>query len=1143
MPHLPTIQHHLDTIGQPGTLHNLFCHVLNWRVLTGNDQPLPACGANNEDLTAHPVAQPGGIPVFRIDWPAAHLPTTTRRRQISRLLLPKARQHLLCYLTQDGQQLSIVWAHERSGQQLELRTLTYETGTPARTTLERLAILGFPREEMETTGEIARATVIERINQAFDVDALKHQFFTRYRTCFEAVEQGISGLQDRDARRLFCQQLFNRLLFVAFLERKGWLTFDGRKDYLRTLWQAHQQEQRSNPQANFYQHRLKPLFFAALNSADNTTREASSQQTAQAARIGQVPYLNGDLFAEDENDNNPAIVVPDAVLAEVITDLCSTFNFTLSESTPFDIEVAVDPAMLGKVFEELVTGRHESGSYYTPRAVVAFMCREALKGYLATRLPDEPAETIACFVDEHRADTLHNPSATLEALRSIRVCDPACGSGAYLLGMLHELVTLRLALCTTFHLDALIPPCSSDDGLNAETQRRRDTEMQRCKESTLWSSVVTCGHLWFNSLSESGMTMYERKLEIIQTNLYGVDLDPFAVHIARLRLWLALMVEYEGDAPPPLPNLNDRLKVGDSLTAPIYADVAVFSPGNTRIPNPSPRRSTLLEKSGQGLAQRRKDAKVRAGDGFSQPSRGKEGFSERPFSPREDSVGKGEIGNGETWEREHLSNAGEPPALPGFLTETGDFDITLPQAQGFDWQVAFAEVFAAGGFDVVITNPPYVRHEAIGSTKSLLRKRYADSVEGKSDLYVFFYVRAVQILRPGGMHVFVCSNSWLDVSYGGKLQKYLLEHTHIHAIYESVVEQQFATADVNTIISVIQKGKASDEATTRFVRYHVPCEQITHAPQQQQVLTRTQRELWQDGQKQPGVYTGHKWGSIYLRAPDIYGTILQKMSQLLLPLDNMLSLRYGIKPGAVKFFFLPREKARHNGIEAEFLCPIITTSQSLRSMYVHADKLLFSCQRSKQELQGTRALDYIHHGEAQNIHLGSSVKKNRPFWYSLNAQPFHFLFFRFWDKRFWTPLAQDSLCCSDNFLYGIAQKHEPLALAGLLNNTFHSLQLEIMGRTSQGQGVLNTYGTEYSHMRVINPAAIDKASLTTAFLAVANRPVLPIFEEIQQADRRALDAIVFDAMELTQGERDGVYEALLQKVTFRLQRAQRSRKR
>ena len=466
-----------------------------------------------------------------------------------------------------------------------------------------------------------------------------------------------------------------------------------------------------------------------------------------------------------------------------------------------------------------------------------------------------------------------------------------------------------------------------------------------------------------------------------------------------------------------------------------------------------------------------------------------------------------------------------------------------PQVQGFDWQVAFAEVFAAGGFDVVITNPPYVRHEAIGSTKPLLRKNYAESVEGKSDLYVFFYVRAVQLLRPGGMHVFICSNSWLDVQYGGKLQKYLLEHTHIHAIYESAIERQFATADVNTIISIIQKGRAADDAITRFVRYHVPFEQLSHTPQPHHVITRTQSELWQDGQKQQGTYAGHKWGSIYLRAPDIYWTIVQRNTRLLLPLDDMLTLRYGIKPGAIKFFFLSRKEAQHYDIEAEFLCPVITTSQNLHGMDAQADKLLFFCHQSKQELQGTHALAYIHHGEAQNIHRGSSVKKNRPFWYSLNARPFHFLFFRFWDKRFWTPFAQDSLCCSDNFLYGIAQKHAPLLLAGLLNTTFYYLQIEIMGRTSQGQGVLNTYGPEYSSIQVLNPAAIDQASLTNAFLAVANRPVLPVFDEVQQADRRALDAIVFAALGLTQGERDGVYEALLQKVTFRLQRAQRSRKR
>ena len=195
------------------------------------------------------------------------------------------------------------------------------------------------------------------------------------------------------------------------------------------------------------------------------------------------------------------------------------------ESTPFDIEVAVDPEMLGKVFEELVTGRHDSGSYYTPRPVVSFMCREALKGYLEGCDTGLTTAEIATFVDERESSGLPLASApkVAEALAEVTVVDPACGSGAYLLGMMQELVDLQSAL--------------------------------------------------YNVEADTG-GLYDLKLHIIQRNLYGVDNDEFAVNIAMLRLWLSLAIEYEGDKPEPLPNLEFKIVCEDSLLGPDPAELS-----------------------------------------------------------------------------------------------------------------------------------------------------------------------------------------------------------------------------------------------------------------------------------------------------------------------------------------------------------------------------------------------------------------------------------------------------------------------------------------------------------------------------------------------------------------------------------------
>ncbi|GIV10517.1 MAG: hypothetical protein KatS3mg020_0008 [Fimbriimonadales bacterium] len=407
------------------------------------------------------------------------------------------------------------------------------------------------------------------------------------------------------------------------------------------------------------------------------------------------------------------------------------------------------------------------------------MCREALKGYLQTHT-GETEQSIAQFVEQRDASTLKNPEKVLDALRQVRVCDPACGSGAYLLGMLHELLELRAALFE---------------------QKRLDPH-----------------------------TLYQRKLEIIQRNLYGVDIDPFAVEIARLRLWLSLVVDDtrnpldDPDADVSLPNLDFKIEAGDSLLAP--------DPQGGQ--QPDMFRIQQIEE-----LERLKGDYMRAHSDE----------EKRQLRQQIDQL------------RKEIRQWAHPKG----------------GVEGFDWRVEFAEVFKDGGFDIIVANPPYVRQEQINkAVKAKLLAFYPDAAEGRSDLYVYFYARGVQLLKPNGMHVFVCSNSWLDVGFGGKLQRYLLQQAHLQVIYDSALERQFASADVNTIISILRKGRPSDDAPTRFVRLNAPFEQAVVDPQHQRVIVRTRAALWQAGLNEQGVYEGDKWGGKYLRAPDIYFTILER---------------------------------------------------------------------------------------------------------------------------------------------------------------------------------------------------------------------------------------------------------------------------
>ena len=280
---------------------------------------------------------------------------------------------LLLFTNRDGDQLHII-KPDLAGSRPRLQRIVAHKDRRERTVAQQIANM------WDNYGNRGK-TIGEAIDIAFSVEPVTKEFFETYREIFEEAEASIIGFgeseADQEDKHLFTQTLFNRLMFVYFLSRKGWLKFNGDTDYLNALWRDHQ----SLPShGSFYTTRLRPLFFSGLNNPNSMDSTGGL-----ATLVGEVPFLNGGLFEETDLDSREGITVPDETIERILSGLFDKFNFTVMESTPFDVEVAVDPEMLGKVFEELVTGRHDSGAYYTPRPVVSFMCREALKGYLEGR--------------------------------------------------------------------------------------------------------------------------------------------------------------------------------------------------------------------------------------------------------------------------------------------------------------------------------------------------------------------------------------------------------------------------------------------------------------------------------------------------------------------------------------------------------------------------------------------------------------------------------------------------------------------------------------------------------------------------------------------------------------------------------------
>ena len=932
------------------------------------------------------------------------------------------RYPLLVFTLPDGSGVQFVTGNPSPGDRYRLRDIIRVTAywnSSNRTALGCLDRVG---------SAIASGGVPQRaFRDGFNVQPVTDEFFKDYKTAYDdAVARLSAGMARTDAEQ-FTQTLFNRLLFIHFVSRKGWLRFNGSADYLNALWHDYQA---TPSETNFYRGRLSTLFFAGLNNPQSLDLMRDNPTLHSA--IGDVPFLNGGLFEETSLDRRAVSAVPDEAIAPLLTNLFHRYNFTVMEATPLDTEVAVDPEMLGKLFEETVNERHSNGAYYTPRPVVAFMCREAIKGYLSGQnIAGLDDAKIADLVDRRNPDAI-TPQQALEianAISSMKAVDPACGSGAFLLGMLQEILALN-------------------------------------------DSLFRAGH--------TAESLYRQKLDIITNNIYGADKDALAVSTAMLRLWLSLAVDYDGAGPPePLPNLDLKLVAGDAIAG----------------PDPQQLDFTLQSIVESGLQKDIADYTTAQGQ------------QKATLKQRVDDTKK-EL-------RDNMKSA-----APAGVVE---------------WRIDFADVMLNGGFDVVIANPPYVRQEEITpkAYKDALTKQYGDATVARSDLYCYFYARGLQLLRDGGMHVFVCSNSWLDVGYGAKLQEHLLKTAHVQAIYESAVQRQFATADINTIISVIRKADTvADGDLTRFVSLRAEFDDALAEPTNRREITQTRagmRAAGTSGRK----FVGDKWGGKYLRAPDIYHAILNNYGDKLVRLGDVATVRFGIKTGANDFFYLTPERIAEFDIEAEYYRPVMTTPQESRRIAVDPARLpkrLFMCHNDKAELADTGALAYIQWGEKQRYNTRTSVK-SRKRWYDLGERNTTQLAMNYLiDTTARTFYVEDGSLFGDNFQEIRSLTISQLRLCAALNSTVSQLMFNIGGRANFGGGLMKIQTFEIANLQIVNPRLLPEVEATA--LHTADWDVLA-----PSAARRQIDAAVFDALGLTAGEREAVYAGVTELVQNRRQRA------
>ncbi len=1023
-----------------------------------------------------------------------------------------------------------------------------------------------------------------------DTEELNKEFYRKLFTWFEwAVE---TATFPTDENRIIKAEehiirLITRLLFIWFIKENGLVAEElfNRHDVLELL-----KEDDLDSGDSYYRAVLQNLFFATLNTEidkrtfstggnanhRNFSRYRYKKQMQDPDKLlslfAQTPFINGglfdcldsfkatgdggyriDCFSDKHYDR---LSIPNNLFFDEnrgLIPLLEHYKFTVEENTPIDQEVALDPELLGRVFENLLaainpetgeTARKMTGSYYTPRAIVDYMVEEALVATLSQKCQPTDGNTVlwderlrylfdyakVCddaseWFDDKETD------AIVKTISELKILDPAVGSGAFPMGVLHKLtLALRRLDPDNNRWEALQKDLAGKraaDAFNTQDQQERDAELTEISDT-------------FERYRDSD---FGRKLYLIQNSIFGVDIQPIACQIAKLRFFISLAIEQEPDRNAenfgikPLPNLETRFVAANTLIGIDLSETKGLFQDDT---------VQQLLKEIDGIRERF----------FLANNRGKKRKLEEQEETRRIQL-ENELERQRTeWiENRQAEIEAKIAPLPNpeqreqlrekeqktFAAQKKVFDADFENARKIaqwkpydqnaktDWFEPEWMFGVTGGIDVVIGNPPYVRQEKIKHLKPTFKERYT-CYTGTADLYVYFYERGLQLLNTNGIHTFICSNSWLDVNYGAPLQEHLLENTASVVICHSETKREFESADINTIVSIIQKGTPDTDSHICFITFKTFIGDPDSENRQER--TRTYTELKREGTREDK-YTGDKWGGKYLRAPDIYWTLLEKGKDKLVRLGDIAEVRRGFTTGANEFFYLNAERIQEWGIESEYLKPVIKSPRECKSIHVDPSQLqfkLFMCHADRAALAGTAALDYIKWGESAGYHQRPSCK-TRARWWDLGQREMPSLSFNYLiSSTARTLYAPDGCYTSDNFQEIHADSGLILPLCASLNSSLFQLMVNMAGRSNFGGGLLKIQTYEVSELLCLDPKTLAFED-ETIFASTAWEMLDPT------DDRRALDAIIFDALNLTQVERDGVYEAVVNLVEARLRKA------
>lgn len=606
-------------------------------------------------------------------------------------------------------------------------------------------------------------------------DVLGKKVLEKYYINYDSQKKIKNGLLEKYKENLQDIDILSTV-FVGTKYDKEWGT--GEKKFIRKIF-----DNCVNRNKNFFDDYLEPFFYDGLNHK----RKNQYFSTFNC----KIPFLNGGLFEPLDNYRweSANFNLSNDIFREIL-DFFDRYNFTMNEEEPLEKDVAVDPEMLGKIFENLldVKDRKSKGAFYTPREIVHYMCQESLANYLVNKVGvnyNEIKEFIQYgemirdvdLKEATRTDYLvgesifNNISKIDKALENIKIADPAVGSGAFPLGMLNEIVKLRDIL-TSYML--------------------------------IYNRLEMFDRIYPEEMIVNKRNIYTIKWNTIKNCIYAVDIENSAVDITKLRLWLSIVVdqtEVLKSGPEPLPNLDCKIMQGNSLVDEYNGIKLIDEKFIEEFKNKENVRFNdgAKDKRGRYLIPQNQ---IQFGDGQKKVQIDDLINFKQELYGTNDANRKSEL-------LEKIQNARKELLRLNFIGTNKLEELLLVDSSHnkpyFAWMLEFIEVFIENdGFDIVIGNPPYVKEYTDSKIFSNLKENIY--YQGKMDFWYFFGCYGLDLLNDKGIETYIAPNNWITNYGASKLRNKILNEARINRFIDFGNYKVFNTADIQTMIYILTKN-------------------------------------------------------------------------------------------------------------------------------------------------------------------------------------------------------------------------------------------------------------------------------------------------------------------------------------------------